>query len=366
MTKPTGSYGVGTCSYHFVDRSRKEKRGKDPRNPFRELMVSVWYPADTKGLREPVGIVSDRLARFIKKESVNKNWFYGSGYIGVGVKSNAFASAPAIQGYYPVIVFSPGYGCPTHTYTSFFEELASHGFVVVGINHTYTSDPIEFPDGRIIQLDPQAHLVDEVALRQEDIIFVLQQMALINKHDEKNVLTGHLDLDRVCFMGHSLGATVSLELGKHEKSCKAVIAMDGMIADITTAYTTPLLLMYNGSHGSHSKNDSDAPRYDLKAIHEKMVHDVSILCKNALSDVYQLQFSAHHMTFSDYFLHTKQVVDYERERALITACKKIIVDFCRVYLKGESREIIMRTIHASSLKGLYKPYVYTKMNDLLS
>ena len=55
------------------------------------------------------------------------------------VRTNARRNARPLEGLggYPAIVFSPGYGVPHALYTSLFEDLASHGFVVIALDHTY-------------------------------------------------------------------------------------------------------------------------------------------------------------------------------------------------------------------------------------
>ncbi|WP_374018944.1 hypothetical protein ABU162_04120 [Paenibacillus thiaminolyticus] len=45
LPEPTGSYAIGTASYHLVDRSCEESY-TDDKGDHRELMITVWYPAD--------------------------------------------------------------------------------------------------------------------------------------------------------------------------------------------------------------------------------------------------------------------------------------------------------------------------------
>src|ERR1700755_767135 len=42
LPAPTGPYQVGTTSLHLIDRTRPNPWTSSP--PYRELMVSVWYP----------------------------------------------------------------------------------------------------------------------------------------------------------------------------------------------------------------------------------------------------------------------------------------------------------------------------------
>lgn len=46
LPEPTGSYAIGNLSYHLVDR-RREETYTDDKGDHRELMITVWYPADT-------------------------------------------------------------------------------------------------------------------------------------------------------------------------------------------------------------------------------------------------------------------------------------------------------------------------------
>ena len=49
----------------------------------------------------------------------------------------------------PLVVLSPGFTSPRSTLTALAEDLASHGYVVAGIDHTYESHATAFPDGRV-------------------------------------------------------------------------------------------------------------------------------------------------------------------------------------------------------------------------
>jgi len=242
--KPTGGYVVGTVQYHLVDKTREEPRAHDANHPHREILVQVWYPAQAvEALEERVPYVSSSLADFIKKKAPEKEgWFFGSGYIGVDVTTYSYAHVPVAsqEKTYPVILFSFGFGVPCHSYTSVLQELASQGFVVFAVNHAHTSDPLEFPDGRIMELMPDAPMVDEVALRYQDLCFVLDEIARINEHDTKGFLTHRLDVDHIGAFGHSIGAASVLELDQKDARCKAVVAMDGMVK---TSFTDPNALM---------------------------------------------------------------------------------------------------------------------------
>ena len=67
------------------------------------------------------------------------------------VRTNAAVDATPAgrQRSLPLVVLSPGFTSPRSTLTALAEDLASHGYVVAGIEHTYESFATAFPDGRV-------------------------------------------------------------------------------------------------------------------------------------------------------------------------------------------------------------------------
>lgn len=55
---------------------------------------------------------------------------------------------------YPVIVMRAGASLEVATYSSLAEDLASHGYVVVGIDAPYRTGIVSFPNGRLIKCSP--------------------------------------------------------------------------------------------------------------------------------------------------------------------------------------------------------------------
>ncbi len=56
-----------------------------------------------------------------------------------GTRTGAFAGAPPQRGRHPLVVLSPGFSLPRSSLTSLAEDLASRGYVVAAIDHTYES-----------------------------------------------------------------------------------------------------------------------------------------------------------------------------------------------------------------------------------
>lgn len=144
LPAPTGPYGVGTVSLRLVDRRRSDPWVAGRR---RELMVDVRYPARsvvshprvpqmTKG--EAAGF--DRVNNFGDLPKGRVDWS--------GTETFAHLGAPPDRrGPRPVVLYSPGVGDPRTLGTTLTDELASHGYVVVAIDHTYDASAVEFPGG---------------------------------------------------------------------------------------------------------------------------------------------------------------------------------------------------------------------------
>ena len=50
---------------------------------------------------------------------------------------------------YPILILSPGKGTNVEFYNSLASEIASHGYIVVGLNHPYDVAAVELSDHRI-------------------------------------------------------------------------------------------------------------------------------------------------------------------------------------------------------------------------
>jgi dienelactone hydrolase len=143
------------------------------------------------------------------------------------------------EGRYPVVLFSPGYGLNREQGTALVEDLASHGYVVVTISHTYESAEVEFPDERLElgrhDLDNSPHVA--VALRRDDARFVLDKLhelaAGVNPDVERRKLPEglgrSLDLTRIGMFGHSLGGATTVQTMANDDRVIAGIDLDGTV-----------------------------------------------------------------------------------------------------------------------------------------
>ena len=240
LSDPTGPYQVGRTAYDWVDDARE-----DPLAPTggtkRELLVWVWYPAapGTQGTGRAQYLPADwRVALEQDRGLVGTQLFQN--LAAVRVHAVAGAAVSDAQHQFPVLVFIPGYGNVVPYYTTLAEDLASHGYVVVGINPTYTTT-IVFPDGRVTRRSPAGTIPETsgsaainatgdrlVGVWAADARFVLDRLTQLNA-EAGGPFVGRLDLSRIGLFGHSLGGAAALEACRLDSRCKAAVDMDGTL-----------------------------------------------------------------------------------------------------------------------------------------
>ncbi|WP_068614041.1 alpha/beta hydrolase family protein [Paenibacillus tuaregi] len=232
--KPTGSYPVGTTVYHWVDSQRADEYSSDPKAR-RELMVQIWYPAspNTAGPTEPysrhVGAVTKGLENALSFPA----WTLS--HLGL-VKTHAYDDAVLsnAEKRYPVLIFSHGMTGFRNQNTFQVEELVSHGYIVVGIDHAYDAAATVYPDGREVLLKPNNltgfdQLDGHMPLWTGDVSFVLDQLELLNKKDTSGRFTGRLDLGRIGMFGHSFGGATAAQMLMKDSRIQAALNMDGTL-----------------------------------------------------------------------------------------------------------------------------------------
>jgi dienelactone hydrolase len=222
---PTGPCPVGTTSLWLTDTSRPDHWAAGV--SARELMVSLWYPATLAG---------GRRAQYMTPAE-SELQLTSRGITGVPpqvlskVRTNAAVDATPAghQRSLPLVVLSPGFTAPRSALTALAEDLASHGYVAAGIDHTYESVATAFPDGRVTTcLAREAPGRDRkemvVAGRAADISFVLGE--LTGAHPAWPG-AGLINPSRMAMAGHSIGGAAAIAAMLADSRIRAGIDMDG-------------------------------------------------------------------------------------------------------------------------------------------
>ena len=110
-------------------------------------MVSIWYPAGGSEGRALAGYIAPRPGRLLA-EALLRQVDRDPAMVDLSaVRTHAYQDAPARRGSYPVVLYSPGGGQSRSVGTVLVEDLASQGYVVVSIDHTYEAPAMRFREG---------------------------------------------------------------------------------------------------------------------------------------------------------------------------------------------------------------------------
>ncbi|WP_160724543.1 alpha/beta hydrolase family protein [Bacillus sp. USDA818B3_A] len=235
--KVTGEYTVATAAYTYVDKNRIEEFTHKGDN--RLVNVEFWYPKNAKGT-------------------------------------------------FPLLVFSHGaYGIKASN-TSTYNELASHGYIVVSIDHPYHSFYTRSEDGTVATINTDYNrevsnlnkdgiytneqlyglIQNWMKLRTDDMNFVIDTILKKAKNDD-NPIYQHINTEKIGVFGHSMGGAASVWLGRERSDISAVVNIDAPffselvykkdIEDFTASsksYTTPLLNIYSDDVWGQLENNS--------------------------------------------------------------------------------------------------------------
>ncbi len=304
----SGVYEVETVSYTLEDTDRIEHYSKSSES--RKVTIEFWYPEMEGNEKE-----------------------------------------------FPLVIFSHGaFGYRGSNYSTFM-ELASNGYVVCSIDHTYQSFFTKQTDGKVVVVD-QTFLNDATAVQSEtyepekiyelthdwletrtsDMNFVLE--TILEKVDavQEDEVFQRIDIDQIGLFGHSLGGATAAQIGRSRGDIDAVIVLDGtMIGEsiafengsevlIDEAYPVPILNVYNEEHYQDALDH--ATIYANMVINEKAV------------DAKQTVFmGSGHLNFTDLPLFSPFLANAlgtgEIDRKFcIETMNEIILSYFNHYLKG--------------------------------
>ncbi|HEV7813769.1 MAG TPA: dienelactone hydrolase [Janthinobacterium sp.] len=150
----------------------------------RPLTVEVWYPAKAAAAPSAPGAAAGAY-RVMTRDGKTEATLFG--------KASRGAAPDASAGPYPLIIISHGYPGNRYLLGDLGENLASKGYVVVSIDHTDST------------YGDQGAFASTLLNRPLDQLFVLNEMARLNRADPSGVLKGMVDADDTGLIGYSMG-----------------------------------------------------------------------------------------------------------------------------------------------------------------
>ncbi|MEV6342642.1 hypothetical protein [Actinoplanes sp. NPDC051851] len=265
---PTGPHHVGATVLDLTDTSRADPWV--PTDPARELMVTVFYPTGVDhGATLPYQSAAESAA-FITGRHATAH-FALDAFSTVPTHAHLDAAPAGRPHSLPLVVLSPGYTAQRSSLTSLAEDLASHGYVVAAIDHTYETYGIEFPDGRIAGCatcaiddgDETAFFQRLFRVHAADVSFVLD--SLTGPHPAWP--GAHLiDATRIGMSGHSAGGAAALTTMLADPRVGAGIDMDGTTYDSVPATGLSRPFLFLGTESEHSPGQDTTWDHDFGAL----------------------------------------------------------------------------------------------------
>ena len=258
---PSGPYQIGTRIYELTDESRKELySGKDEA---RRFQIQVWYPADISSTDERAQWMAraDIYAPAISKDILELPSFFLDHLALANVPAYKEADIESTNDGFPIILFSHGWNSFNAQNTGQALELASHGYIVVGVQHTYGAVITVFEDGTIAKNNPDALPSgapdDEYDIAAQllgdqwagDLGYALDILTNEN-NNASSPFYNSLDLSRVGVYGHSTGGGAAVQFCGTDNRCKALLGQDPFMRPVSydildKGITQPAFFMFS-------------------------------------------------------------------------------------------------------------------------
>lgn len=354
LPKPTGQYAVGVRAFEIADASRPGVFLAKPDEP-RRLLVRVWYPAqDVSGLTPAPYFTEAETTSTARSLGALVGFPEFFTYVS-HVKTNAYPDAPLLEGAanLPTVFYSHGYTSFLQQNTVLMEELASQGYVVFSVQHTYDSSDTAFLNGDVAPMDPAlmamsaetedgrpsqadalagatldarlesalafqeyAHTVDDRIVKKSTPTWVADRLFLHDTLEDAppaNVadIAAAINLKRVGEMGMSFGGAISGEICMIDPRCGAGVNLDGGNFPFTAFnldVPAPFLMFHSDMALMYRSMESEVPEgttprgfneFSYERISEAGLRD----------DIYRVQLKgASHLGISDFTLFMDPLV----------------------------------------------------------
>jgi dienelactone hydrolase len=264
LLPPSGALSLGRSSFHWVGAARNNAAAEP--GATREVMVHVWYPAEPRSDSSAAPYIPGFTTIQAAIGEAHLREEAGAAYDALAsARTHVVDDAPlsSHSRRYPVLLVSHGLRYHSLGYSMLSEDLASHGYVVVGVDHPSTAFAVLFPDERVTRFseplwsqrrtaeETQAFERKHVELCAADLMFVVNQLERLDSGAIPSRLNGRLDLARIGVIGHSFGGRNAARACQLDKRLKAGVILDGFGRRMTvdknpdgSTIEQPMMLQY--------------------------------------------------------------------------------------------------------------------------
>lgn len=368
LPRPTGDFPVGTITMHFIDNNRLDPFS-DNKTEKRELMVKVFYPGekdDTKKYEKYMNDIDILGPEMVKQVGLPSFSFNHLSLVKSHSKEGIAVSMR--QEKYPLVIFSHGFSASKEIYYSLLENLASQGYIVAAVDHTYLTLATVFPNRATFLKVGYGYkntstMIDYCDMLSDDLRFVIGQFEDTGLGKANSIFKDKIYTNKIGVFGHSFGGSVAYNLCFTDKRVKAGIDIDGTTAFLqgSSKINAPFLMIATSDHTDTIKDNSKLTLYkdldlsyrkyiDKEKVSEEVFNKDTMLKRKLYADLRNTITEngilitikgTEHMNFSDtglYFPFVAKTLgltgNIEPERA-IEITNSCVTDFFDKHLKNK-------------------------------
>jgi hypothetical protein len=351
----TGHFAVGRATYTWVNNAETDELAPTPGTK-REVVVWIWYPAAAATSVAPAEYLPAPWRSALAQHSgALMRQFLTRDLSRVRTHSASDPDVSREQRSYPVVIMRAGGGALTTDFTTLAEDLASHGYFVVGFDAPYRTFVVVLADGRVASRpptnDPENLPADQanrlinrlLPMWTGDTAFVVNQLEHLNGADPSGKFKGRLDLQRLGMFGHSFGGAQTLQFCHDDTRCKAGIDIDGAPygSVVQEGLKQPFMFVLSDHSREMSDPASKQIGADLQSIYDRLPSGrlfITIRGANHFSFSDQMLVKSHYVIG---LLHLLGVSGLEGRRELAITTEYVHT-FFDVYLKDAPADLLRR------------------------
>jgi dienelactone hydrolase len=312
LPTPTGHFAVGRTMFIWINDAESDELAPPP-GAKREVVAWMWYPAVAPTSATPAEYLpATWRAALAQGSGALMSQYLTRDLAQVRAHSTADPEVSPELPSYPVVILRAGGGALTTDFTTLAEDLASHGYMVVGFDAPYRTFVVVLQDGRVVRRppanDPENLPADQanqlinrlLLLWTSDTKFVVSQLEKLNAGEPAGKFTGRLDLQRLGMFGHSFGGAQALQFCHDDPRCKAGIDIDGAPygSVVREGLKQPFLFLLSDHSRDLADPSSKQILADFRSINDRLPN----------GRLFVTIRGANHFSFSDQMLVKSQYV----------------------------------------------------------
>ncbi len=234
VPSPAGDFRVGVTT-HLL-----------PGDSGRKILIRIWYPTDESGSSSYLSGAIGTSSRVVAGQ-LGVPAFLVRHFDLVRTASRVDADLSAVLPRYPVVLHSHdvALGFP-EMHTALLQDLASRGYLVVGVNHTGIDTVLN--DGLMLSKNESAQMVADA----ERVLDWLEDLA---PTDAQGWLADRVDLGRVAYVGHGAGGEAVYRACGQSVSFNAGVSIGANLVGRSPLPNRPFLFVDPSEKDSSNEND---------------------------------------------------------------------------------------------------------------